>query len=190
MFFFYAQIFNLSYQKSCLKKKSHRPRQRTIQNNTAKSYPVFEISKIETKSEECAQEISFYFICFTQQMKVIINCGKSDILKSKQVVSLAKQISNKFFQCLQSSPPASTRSLQLPFVCFCKYVAFFLWAFAHMQMKAERVVDDCGHICYIVDSRWGGGFFCRGLRLNVIFWFGCTGCVSVPILQRFIFFVG
>ena len=29
-------------------------------------------------------------------MKVIINCGKSDILKSKQVVSLAK-LSNKFF---------------------------------------------------------------------------------------------
>ena len=34
----------------------------------------------------------------------------------KQVVSLVKQFSNKFFQCLQSSPPASTRSLQLPFV--------------------------------------------------------------------------
>ena len=83
---------------------------------TAKSYPVFEISKIEIKSEECAQEISSYFICFGQQMKVIINCGKSDILKSKQVVSLVKQISNKFFQCPQSSPPASTRSLQLPFV--------------------------------------------------------------------------
>ena len=29
-------------------------------------------------------------------MKVIINCGKSDILKRKQVVSLAKRISNKF----------------------------------------------------------------------------------------------
>ena len=72
--------------------------------------------KIEIKSEKCAQEISSCFICFTQQMKVIINCGKSDILKSKQVVSLAKRISNKFFQCLQSSPPASTRSLQLPFV--------------------------------------------------------------------------
>ena len=71
---------------------------------------------IDIKSEECAQEISSYFICFTQQMKVIINCGKSGILKSKQVVSLAKRISNKFFQCLQSSPPASTRSLQLPFV--------------------------------------------------------------------------
>ena len=38
------------------------------------------------------------------------------MLKSKQVVSLAKRISNKFFQCPQSSPPASTRSLQLPFV--------------------------------------------------------------------------
>ena len=97
--------------------KSHRPRQRTIQNITAKSYPVFEISKIEIKSEECAQKIGSYFICFTRQMKVIISCGKSDILKSKQVVSLAKRISNKFFQCPQSSPPASTRSLQLPFVC-------------------------------------------------------------------------
>ena len=32
----------------------------------AKSYPVFEISKIEIKSEECAQEISSCFICFTQ----------------------------------------------------------------------------------------------------------------------------
>ena len=53
---------------------------------------------------------------FTQQMKVIINCGKSDILKSKQVVSLVKRFSNKLFQCLQSSPPASTRSLQLPLV--------------------------------------------------------------------------
>ena len=68
------------------------------------------------KREECAKEISSCFICFTQQMKVIINCGKSDILKSKQVLSLVKWISNKFFQCLQSSPPASTRSLQLPFV--------------------------------------------------------------------------
>ena len=96
--------------------KSHRLRLRTIQNITAKSYPVFEISKIEIKTDECAQEISSYFICFTQQMKVIISCGKSDILKSKQVVSLAKRIFNKFFHCLQSSPPASTRSLQLPFV--------------------------------------------------------------------------
>ena len=81
-----------------------------------KSYPVFEISKIEIKSEECAQEISSCFICFTQQMKVVINCGKSDILKEKQVVCLVKQFSNKFSQCLRSSPPASTRSLQLPFV--------------------------------------------------------------------------
>ena len=72
--------------------KSHRPRQRTIQNITAKSYPVSEIPKIEIKSEECAQEISSCFIFFTQQMKVIINCGKSDILKSKQVVSLAKNL--------------------------------------------------------------------------------------------------
>ena len=76
-----------------------------------KAPPVFEISKIEIKSEECAQEIRSYFIWFTQQMKVIINCGKPDILKSKQVVSLAKRISNKFFQCPQASPPASTRSL-------------------------------------------------------------------------------
>ena len=45
--------------------KSHRPRQRTIQNITAKSYPVFAISKIEIKSEECAQEISSCFICFS-----------------------------------------------------------------------------------------------------------------------------
>ena len=96
--------------------KSHRLRLKTIQNITAKSYPVFEISKIEIKTDECAQEISSYFICFTQQMKVIISCGKSDILKSKQVVSLAKRIFNKFFHCLQSSPPASTCSLQLPFV--------------------------------------------------------------------------
>ena len=81
-----------------------------------KSYPVFEISKIEIKSEECAQEISSCFICFTQQMKVVINCGKSDILKGKLVVSLVKRFSNKFFQCLRSSPPASTRSLQLPLV--------------------------------------------------------------------------
>ena len=87
---------------------------------TAKSYPVFEISKIEIKSEECAQEISSCFICFTKEiMKVVINCGKSDILKGKQVVSLVKQFSNKFLQCLQSSPPASTHSLQLPFVLFC-----------------------------------------------------------------------
>ena len=41
--------------------------------------------------------------------------GKSGILKGKQV-SLVKRFSNKFFQCLQSSPSASTRSLQLPFV--------------------------------------------------------------------------
>ena len=52
---------------------------------------------------------------FYTTLLVIINCGKSDILKGKQV-SLVKQFSNKFFQCLQSSPPASTRSLQLPFV--------------------------------------------------------------------------
>ena len=51
---------------------------------TAKSYPVFEISKIEIKSEECAQEISSCSICVTQQMRVIINCGKSDILKGNQ----------------------------------------------------------------------------------------------------------
>ena len=49
-------------------------------------------------------------------MKVVINCGKSDILKGKQVVSLEKRFSNKFFQCLRSSQPASTCSLQLPFV--------------------------------------------------------------------------
>ena len=60
-------------------------------------------------------------------MKVIINCGKSDILKSKQVVSLAKRISNKFFQCPQTSPPASTRSLQLPFVIHCLRPAFLYY---------------------------------------------------------------
>ena len=49
----------------------------------------------------------------------MINGGKSDILKSKQIVYLAKRISNKFFQCPQSSPAASTRSLQLPFVYVC-----------------------------------------------------------------------
>ena len=49
-------------------------------------------------------------------MEVVINYGKSDILKGKQVVSLVKRFSNKFFQCDQSSPPASSRSLQLPFV--------------------------------------------------------------------------
>ena len=32
------------------------------------------------------------------------------------VVSLVKRFSNEFFQCLRSSPPASTRSLQLPLV--------------------------------------------------------------------------
>ena len=32
-------------------------------------------------------------------MKVVINCGnESDILKGKQVVSLVKRLSNKFFQ--------------------------------------------------------------------------------------------
>ena len=96
--------------------KSHRSRLTEPSRITAKSYPVFEISKIEIKSEERAQEISSCSICFTPQMWVVINCGKSDILKGKQVVSLVKRFSNKFFQCLQSSPPASTRSLQLPFV--------------------------------------------------------------------------
>ena len=38
------------------------------------------------------------------------------MLKGKQVVSLVKRFSNDFFQCLQSLPPAYTRSLQLPFV--------------------------------------------------------------------------
>ena len=47
---------------------------------------------------------------------VVINCRKSHELKGKQVVSLVKRFSNKFFQCLQSSPPASTCSLQLPVV--------------------------------------------------------------------------
>ena len=79
--------------------KSHRSLQRAFQNITAKSYPVFETAKIEIISKECVQEISSCFICFTQQMKVIINCGKS--VKSKQVISLGKRISNKFFQCLQ-----------------------------------------------------------------------------------------
>ena len=108
--------YDLFHTVQAANSKITQTSKRTIQNITAKSFPVFGISKIEIKSEECAQEISSCFICFTQQMKVIINCGKSDILKSKQVVSVAKRIPNKFFQCLQSSPPASTRSLQLPFV--------------------------------------------------------------------------
>ena len=74
-----------------------------------KSYAVFEILKIEIKSEECAQEISSCFICFTL---VIINCGKSVILKGKQV-SLEKRFSDKFFHCFQSLPPASTCSCLL-----------------------------------------------------------------------------
>ena len=79
------------------------------------------IQSLKFRKLRCAQEISSCFICFTQQMKVVINCGKSDILKGKQVpvVSLVKRFSNKFFQCLRSSPPASTRSLQLPFVLSC-----------------------------------------------------------------------
>ena len=85
-----------------------------------------EISKIEIKSEECAQEISSCFICFTQDMKVVTNCRKPDILKGKQVVSLVKRFSKKFFQCLQSSPPASTCSLQLPFVYIFLYVSFLV----------------------------------------------------------------
>ena len=36
--------------------------------------------------------------------------------EKQTVVSLAKRISYKFFQCPQSPPPASTCSLQLPFV--------------------------------------------------------------------------
>ena len=68
-------------------------------------------------------------MCFTQQMKIIINCGKSDILKSKQVDSLAKRIFNKFSHCLQSSPPASTRSLQLPFVWKWNSSAHFSFSF-------------------------------------------------------------
>ena len=68
---------------------------------TAKSYPVFEISKIEIKSEECAQEISSCLICFTQQMKVIINCGKSDKLKGKQAVhSCTQRMTNQSKQNL------------------------------------------------------------------------------------------
>ena len=42
-----------------------------------------------------------------------------NVLKKSVPVSsvcLVKRFSNKFFQCLRSSPPASTRSLQLPFV--------------------------------------------------------------------------
>ena len=61
------------------------------------------IQSLKFRKLRCAQEISSCFICFTQQMKVAINCGKSDILK---VVSLVKRFSNKFFQCLRSSPPA------------------------------------------------------------------------------------
>ena len=59
---------------------------------TVKSYPVFEISKVEIKSEECAQEISSCFICFTQQMKVVINCGKSDIGHYRNVRGLGKSM--------------------------------------------------------------------------------------------------
>ena len=96
--------------------ENHTDLNREPSRLTLKSYPVFEILKVEIKSEECAQEISSCFICFTQQMKVVVNCGKSDTLKGKHVVSLVKRLSNKFFQCLRSSPPASTRSLQLPCV--------------------------------------------------------------------------
>lgn len=35
---------------------------------------------------------------------------------SLTIALLPRRFSNKFFQCLQSLPPASTRSLQLPFV--------------------------------------------------------------------------
>ena len=45
---------------------------------------------------------------------------ENQTLKGKQVVSLVKRFSNKFFQCLRSSPPASTRSLQLSFVIIWK----------------------------------------------------------------------
>ena len=49
-----------------------------------------------------------------------MNCRKSDILKSKQVVSLVKRFSSKFFQCLRSSPPASPHA-----VCNC--LLFIIW---------------------------------------------------------------
>ena len=39
-------------------------------------------------------------------------------LKFRKLRSNVKRFSNKFFQCLQSSPPASTCSLQLPVVYF------------------------------------------------------------------------
>ena len=60
----------------------------------------------------------FLLHLFYTTLLVIINCGNSDILKGIHV-SLVKDVLIKFFQCLQSSPPASTRSLQLPFVLVC-----------------------------------------------------------------------
>ena len=88
----------------------------------AKSYPVFEISKIEIKSEECAQDL--LHLLYTTLL-VIINCGKSDILKGKQV-SLEKRFSNKF--------SIFTTSMQLPFVTACHKVV--------IQMKGPH---RCSH---------------------------------------------
>ena len=62
----------------------------------------------------------FLLHLFYTTLLVIINCETSDVLKGKQV-SLVKRFSNNFFQCLQSSLPASTRSLQLPFVNIPQY---------------------------------------------------------------------
>ena len=85
-----------------------------IENHLEKVIQSLKFRKLRSKARICSRN-QFLLHLFYTTLLVIINCGKSDILKSKQV-SLEKQFSNKFFQCLRFSPPASTCSLQLPFV--------------------------------------------------------------------------
>ena len=77
-------------------------------------YHCEKVSKLRSKVKNVLKK-SVPASSVLHTLLVVINCGNSDILKGKRV-SLVKRFSNNFFQCLHSSPPASTRSLQLPFV--------------------------------------------------------------------------
>ena len=95
--------------------KSHRFRDRESSRiSLRKVIQSLKFWKLRSKVKNVAKT-QFLLHLFHTTLLVIINCGKSELLKGKQVSS-EKRFSNKLFQCFQSSPPASTCSLQLPFV--------------------------------------------------------------------------
>ena len=57
----------------------------------------------------CSRKQFLLHLFYTTLVLNIINCGKSDILnqKANKFLSLEKRLSNKLFQCFQSSPACS-----------------------------------------------------------------------------------